>query len=110
LNKKELKVGFLITGRLKSIRLPKKLLLEVEGKPILSHMLDRLKLSSSVDKIVICTSTEDQDIPLGKIAKENGVECYFGESDDVMARLLSAAEEYGLDYILSITADCPFVD
>ena len=105
-----MKIGFLITGRLKSTRLPKKLLLEIKGKSILSHMLDRLKLAKKVDEIIICTSTENQDIPLGKLAKENNVKCFFGSPDDVLSRLLGAANKFNLDYILNITADCPFVD
>ena len=105
-----MKVGYLITGRLKSTRLPRKLLLEVKGKPILSHMIDRLKLAKNVDEIVICTSDNEQDMPLGRIAKENKISCYFGDPDDVLVRLLGAAEHFNFDYVLNITADCPFVD
>jgi spore coat polysaccharide biosynthesis protein SpsF len=103
-------VGYLITARLKSTRLPKKLLREVQGKPILSHMLDRLKLAGKVDRIVICTSTNPQDAPLMDIAGENDVGCYCGDPDDVIARLSGAAEENDFDYVLNITGDCPFVD
>ena len=105
-----MKIGFLITGRLKSTRLPKKLLLEIKGKSVLIHMLDRLKLAKKVDEIIICTSTKNQDIPLGELAKENNVKCFFGSPDDVLSRLLGAANKFNLDYILNITADCPFVD
>ena len=105
-----MKVGYLITGRLKSTRLPKKLLIEVRGKPVIGYMLDRLKLAKRVDQIVICTSGLEQDRPLGEIARESGVECYFGDPDDVLVRLLGAADKYGFDYILNITADCPLVD
>jgi spore coat polysaccharide biosynthesis protein SpsF len=105
-----MKVGYLITGRLKSTRLPRKLLITVKGKPILSHMIERLKLAKSVDEIIICTSDNEQDKPLGMLAKENNVSCYFGDSDDVLVRLLGAAEKFNLDYILNITADCPFAD
>ena len=97
-----MKVGYLVTGRLKSTRLPRKLLIEIKGKPVIGHMLDRLKLTRRVDQIVICTSDLEQDRPLDSIAKENGVECYFGDPDDVLVRLLGAADKYGFDYILSI--------
>ena len=106
----KIKVGYLVTGRLKSTRLPKKLLLEIKGKTVISHMIDRLKLAKNVDEIIICTSTNDQDKSLGELAKENNVKCFFGNPDDVLARLLGAADEFELDYILNITADCPFVD
>jgi len=105
-----MKVGYLITGRLKSTRLPRKLLIKVKGKPIVSHMIDRLKLAKNVDEIVICTSDNEQDKPLSNIAKENNIKCFFGDPDDVLSRLLGAAEYFNLDYILNITADCPFVD
>ena len=86
--KDKMKVGYLVTARLKSTRLPRKLLLEIKGKSIISHMIDRLKLANNVDEIIICTSTEDQDRPLGELAKENNVKCFFGNPDDVLARLL----------------------
>jgi spore coat polysaccharide biosynthesis protein SpsF len=108
--KDKLKVGYLVTARLKSTRLPRKLLLKIKEKSVISHMLDRLKLANNVDEIIICTSTEDQDRPLGDLAKENNVKCFFGNPDDVLTRLLGAADEFDLDYILNITADCPFVD
>ena len=108
--KDKMKTGYLVTARLKSTRLPRKLLLEIKGKSVITHMLDRLKLANNVDEIIICTSTEDQDKTLGELAKENNVQCFFGNSDDVLIRLLEAADEFGLDYILNITADCPFVD
>lgn len=105
-----MRVGYLLIGRLKSKRLPNKLLLDVKGKPIISHLLDRLKLCKKVDEIIICTSTNDQDKPLDKIAKENKVICFNGDPDDVLLRMNDAAKKHKLDYILTITADSPFVD
>ena len=105
-----MKVGYLITARLKSTRLPKKLLIEIKGKPIISHMLDRLKLSRKIDEIVICTSTNREDGPLVELACANGVGYYCGNPEDVIVRLSGAAEEFNFDYVLNITADCPFVD
>jgi len=63
-----MKTAFLITARLKSTRLPKKILLEVAGKPLIVHMLDRIKRALTIDKIIICTSTNPQDDPLEEIA------------------------------------------
>ena len=50
------KFTFLITARLKSKRLPKKVLLEVLGKPLIVHMINRIKYAKKIDKIIICTS------------------------------------------------------
>jgi spore coat polysaccharide biosynthesis protein SpsF len=104
------KTVFLIIGRLKSTRLQMKLLREVCGRPILSHMIDRLKLTKRVDEIAICTSTNPQDDPLVEIASQSGVKCFRGDEDDVIKRLADAASQFQADYVLNITADCPFAD
>jgi spore coat polysaccharide biosynthesis protein SpsF len=106
----KMKVGYLIIGRLKSTRLPKKLLLDIKGRPVIAHMIDRLKLAKKVDNIILCTSTNPQDYPLKEIAQDNNIDYHLGEPDDVLLRMLNAADEFNLDYILTITADCPFVD
>ena len=105
-----MKTAFLITARLKSTRLPKKILLEVQGKPLIVHMLDRIKHAKSIDKIIICTSTNPQDDPLEKIAAQENVFCYRGSEEDVLVRLLEAAQSYGLEHFANITADCPMMD
>jgi len=105
-----MKVGFLITARLKSTRLPKKLLLKIKGKSMIEHMIERLKTAKSIDEIIICTSTSDQDKPLIDIAHQNNINAFAGDPDDVLKRLLDAAKFYKLDYVLNITADCPLVD
>lgn len=105
-----MKTGLLITARLKSTRLPEKLLREVEGRPIFAHMIERLKLAKRVDEIIVCTSTNPQDDRLEKLAESEAISCFRGDEDDVVKRLSDAATQFGLDYILSITADCPFSD
>ena len=107
---KKLKVGYLVTARLKSQRLKNKLLLRIRGKTIITHLIDRLKLSKNIDEIIICTSIDIKDRPLIKIAKANGVKCFLGEELDVIKRLYDAAVYFKLDYIVNVTADCPFVD
>ena len=104
-----MKIGFLITARMKSTRLPKKLTLEINGRQIIRWMIDRLKLCSELDKIIICTSTNPQDNILEDIAKEESIEVFRGSEDDVIQRLYDAAKYFNLDYVLNITADCPLV-
>ena len=105
-----MKTGFLIIGRLKSTRLPKKLLLNIQGRPILAHMFDRIKQCKRVDEIILCTSTNPQDDPLEDLAKQENVSVFRGDENDVIKRLYDAAIAFKLDYIVHITADCPFVD
>ena len=51
-----MKSGFLITARLKSTRLKKKVLKKINNKPLISHMIERIKYFGKFDKIIICTS------------------------------------------------------
>ncbi len=103
-------IGYLITARLKSTRLPKKVMREVAGRPLLGHMIDRLKLAKRTNEIVVCTSTNPQDDPLEEFAAAEGVECFRGSEEDVVLRLSEAASRFGFDYVLNITADCPLAD
>jgi spore coat polysaccharide biosynthesis protein SpsF len=105
-----MKSAILITARLKSTRLPMKVIKEIHGKPMIEHMLDRLKLSHEPEDIIICTSGIAQDDPLERIAAEQGVRCFRGEPDDVLLRLTMAAEQYRVETVINCTADNPFVD
>jgi len=105
-----MKIGILITARLKSERLPRKVLKPLNGRPMLEYLVDRLRRSQFGQNMVICTSTVSQDDALEEFALRQGVQCYRGHPDDVLSRNLAAAEQFGYDLVLSCTADNPFVD
>lgn len=87
-----------------------KVIKPIQGKPMISHMIDRLKLAEKPDKIIICTSPIWQDDPLEEIAQQESVGCYRGDPDDVLLRLTLAAEDHGIDTVVNCTADNPLVD
>lgn len=101
------KVGFLITARLKSTRLPLKLLKEINGKTIIEQVIDRIKKLSDIEEIILCTSINPQDKPLIDIAKKNSIYYFNGDEEDVLSRLLTAAKLYDLDYFIGITGENP---
>src|SRR5438552_4094356 len=101
---------FLITARLKSTRLPQKALVDLAGRSVLGHMIDRLRRARRIDHIVVCTSTHPQDDRLADAAAGEGVGCFRGDENDVLRRLHEAGRAFDADYLLNITADCPLVD
>jgi spore coat polysaccharide biosynthesis protein SpsF len=105
-----MKTAILITARLKSTRLPMKVIKSIQGRPMISHMIDRLKLARKPGEIIICTSSVSQDDPLEEIAAQESVGCYRGDPDDVLLRLTRAAEEFDVDTVVNCTADNPLVD
>lgn len=100
----------MITARLKSTRLPRKVLKPIHGRPMLSHMIDRLRLAKRPERIVVCTSTLPEDSPLETLAREQGVACFRGHPDDVLLRMRDAARAHDVETVVSCTADNPFVD
>ncbi|MFC1735413.1 cytidylyltransferase domain-containing protein [Candidatus Hydrogenedentota bacterium] len=105
-----MKSAILITARLKSTRLPRKVVKEIKGRSMLCHMIDRLKLAKRPDEIVLITSDLEEDMPLVDIAKAEGISYFRGHPDDVLRRMTDAAAEFGVDTIISCTADNPFTD
>lgn len=102
--------AILITARLKSTRLPLKILKNIHGKPMITHMIDRLKLSNIPDQIILCTSTLSQDDPLEELAMNENIKCYRGDPEDVLLRLFLAAKKFNVNTVINCTADNPFVD
>ncbi len=105
-----MKTAILITARLKSTRLPMKVVKLIHDKPMIVHMLDRLKLAKTPEEIIVCTSTVAQDDPLEEISNQEGVKCFRGDADDVLLRLTNAADEFDVETVINCTADNPFVD
>lgn len=103
-----MKIGLLITARLKSSRLPLKLLLDIGGRTLIERVIDRCKLVYGVDAIVLCTSINPQDKSLIEVAKNNNIYYYIGSEEDVLLRLFEAGRFFGFDHILSITGENPF--
>ena len=85
-------------------------MLEIAGKPVISHMLDRVRAAKGIDKVVICTSINPQDDPLARTAANENVFCYRGSEDDVLVRLYEADLEHKIDFIVNLSADCPLID
>jgi spore coat polysaccharide biosynthesis protein SpsF len=104
-----MRIGFLITARLKSSRLPLKIMKDLNGKPVIQRIVERAQEIHGIPEsdIVICTSANPQDAPLMEIAEKTGVSYFLGNPDDVLKRLHDAALNHKLDYALGITADNP---
>ena len=102
-----MRVGFFVTARLKSTRLKRKILLDLQGRSVLGHVIERAKQVSGVDELVVCTSPVAQDRPILDVCIEHGCYYFNGSPDDVLNRLLTAATLFECDYLLLITADNP---
>jgi spore coat polysaccharide biosynthesis protein SpsF len=99
-----------IEARMTSSRLPGKVLLEAAGKPLLEHMVERLRRVEALDEVVIATTSETSSEPIVALADRLGIGCFRGSEEDVLARVLGAAQAYEADLIVETTGDCPLID
>ncbi|MEZ8666104.1 N-acetylneuraminate synthase family protein [Vibrio splendidus] len=103
-------VGAIILARMTSSRLPGKGLREINGKPILSWIINSLRLCKNLDSIVVATSDLSSDDPLEQWAKKEGLEVYRGSLDNVAKRFLMSAKQSDLDFVIRINGDNLFVN
>jgi spore coat polysaccharide biosynthesis protein SpsF len=105
-----MKIVATIEARMASTRLPRKVLLNAEGKPMLQHLVERLRAVDSISEIVLATTTNYSDNVLEDFAISQGLLVYRGSEMDVMGRVIGAAQLGRADVVVEITGDCPIID
>lgn len=96
-----------LQARMSSTRLPGKVLADIHGEPMLARQVARLRRCTTLDALVLATSTDPSDDVLEALAASLGLPCVRGSLDDVLSRYLLAAEHFPADAIVRLTADCP---
>ena len=104
------KVVATIEARMGSSRLPGKVLLEAAGKPILLHMVERLRHSRYIDELVVATTVESRDEAIADMCERHGIDYFRGSEDNVLERVVTAGKHYDAEICALFTGDCPLVD
>ncbi|NOZ65682.1 MAG: NTP transferase domain-containing protein [Alphaproteobacteria bacterium] len=104
------RIAATIEARMTSSRLPGKVLMPCLGKPMLDHMVERVRRAAVLDDIIIATTVNDTDEPICAAARRLQVKYYRGSEDNVMSRVLEAAQHHDVDIIVELTGDCPLLD
>jgi spore coat polysaccharide biosynthesis protein SpsF len=100
---------FVVQARMTSTRLPGKILMDLDGEPLLKRQLDRLKRCSTADEIVVACTTNAADEPLAALCAREGVSIFRGSENDVLSRYLGAARAAKADLVVRVTSDCPLI-
>jgi spore coat polysaccharide biosynthesis protein SpsF len=100
---------FIIQARMTSTRLPGKILMDLDGAPMLKRQLDRLKRCRTADKIVVACTTNATDEPIAALCAREGVPVFRGSESDVLSRYIGAAREAEADIVVRVTSDCPLI-
>lgn len=104
------RVSAIIQARMQSKRLPGKAMMELAGRPLMAHVIERTKLIEGVDLVVMATCIGEENTPLIELAQVMGVEVFVGSMENVLERYFLAAQEFGGEYIVRVTGDNPFTD
>ncbi len=107
---KDMNVIAVIQARMGSTRFPGKVLQKVAGTPLIEIMINRLRRTKNINKIILATSVESNNDPLEACMAQLGIEVYRGSEVDVLERYYGAASLVKSDYIVRLTGDCPFID
>lgn len=103
------KCVIIIQARIDSSRFPRKVLAKIEGKPMLWHIIKRLKKIKNCD-IVVATTSRKIDDEIIKVAISAGGKYFRGKTNDVLDRFYQATLKFRPDIIIRITADAPLID
>ncbi len=107
---KPAKTVAIVQARTSSTRLPRKVLLDIAGQPMLAWNLKRLARATRVDEVVVATTTEPDDEAIVALAASLGVRAWRGPLEDVLTRYVGAATMAEATTVVRVTSDCPFID
>jgi len=93
-----------------SSRLPGKVMLDIVGRPMLFHVVNRVRQARTLDLVVVATTDRPDDDTVDDFCRQESIPCFRGNLDDVLDRYYQAARHFHADAIVRITADCPMLD
>ena len=95
-----------IAVRMKSSRCPGKAMADLNGKPLIHRLVDRIH--GVTDRTVVCTTTNPEDDVLTLM--DSRVRVVRGDALNVASRFLTAADRYQAEHIVRVTGDNPLTD
>jgi glutamate-1-semialdehyde 2,1-aminomutase/spore coat polysaccharide biosynthesis protein SpsF len=99
-----------VQARMGSTRLPDKVLADLAGRPMLWHIVRRVRLARRVGRVVVATSTREADDAIADFCVRHEIGCFRGDESDVLDRFYQALRTYPAEEVVRITADCPLID
>ena len=105
-----MRVVAIIQARMGSTRLPGKVLKDLGGETVLARVVNRTRRATLLDNVVVATSVLPADDAIAEECESLKVACFRGDEVDVLDRYYRAAQKFGADAVVRITADCPLID
>jgi spore coat polysaccharide biosynthesis protein SpsF (cytidylyltransferase family) len=100
----------IVQTRMGSSRLPGKALRPISGKPILGHIIERLKKVKGISAVCVATSVDKGDDAIEEYCRTIKMACYRGSENDLLDRFYQAALMMKAQHIVRIWGDCVLID
>lgn len=104
------RIVLIIQARMGSSRFPGKVMADLQGKPLLAHVVERAKQVSGVNHVVVASTAAPRDQPVIDLAHLHGADAFAGSEDDVLDRYYQAAKLFRAQVVVRVSADCPLLD
>lgn len=105
-----MKICLVAQARMRSERLPGKVMKEVLRKPLLEYELERLCRVRTANEVLVATTQRSEDQPIADLCGKLSVLCFRGSEEDVLGRYYETAQWRNADAVIRVTADCPLID
>lgn len=102
--------GIALLCRFESKRLPGKILQDINGRPMISYIVERIRHGAPDRPLVVATSKESSDDPIATYCRRAGLACFRGSLNDVADRFLQCMEINSWDFGVRINGDNLFLD
>jgi glutamate-1-semialdehyde 2,1-aminomutase/spore coat polysaccharide biosynthesis protein SpsF len=100
----------IVQARMSSTRLPGKVLADLGGKPMLEHIVLRLRRSRLINEVIVATSGTKADDRIAEAGTKKNFKVFRGHEADVLDRYYHAAKSAEADIVVRVTGDCPLID
>jgi spore coat polysaccharide biosynthesis protein SpsF len=103
------KVVAVVQARMGSTRLPNKMMLWLNGYPVIEWVRRRLENCAGLDDIVFAIPWTANNQPLAEYLWRENAHTYSGDPIDVLSRVTEAARITKADIVIRVCADNPFI-
>jgi spore coat polysaccharide biosynthesis protein SpsF len=100
----------IIQARYSSKRLPGKVLKKIFGITVLQRVVNQVKKSKEITKIIIATSKQKKDKKIINFCNKNKIHCISGPLNNVFKRFYSIIIHENRNSFVRISADSPLID
>jgi spore coat polysaccharide biosynthesis protein SpsF len=104
-----MRVVAIVAARMNSKRMYGKPMKLIEGKSIIEHVIERLKVSKLIEDIVIATSHKKENSVFIELAKKLKVHYFIGDEEDVLGRYFWCAKGFNAGHIVRVTSENPLI-